>query len=396
MAAESPFLQVKVECPVCKTINEFDQVKVGAFIEGGRDTDFCPTDIMWRNPKYQAYNPLAFFTATCGNCFYTRELTNKYRDWKSDTAYRSYRLKTIKTKHLEQLSRADSIIKSLGQGIDLQRFPNESAILKLHLAAYDTLLCDHPSSLDVARFYLRIGWLFRGLGGVENPSQMILTGLIKEIEGRHTEFVESLQSAQEAFLALKKTVNDHFQAESIPAEKQSQMFSLRDSLEGGLKELESGSNQMDDRAGSMKDLINEYRTILLGSESGDGQVPFGSFDSFTSMLISLKADWSGVCINEHEALEQAIQYYKEAFAKGKDIGEGAQKIQASYLIAELSRRIGDHDGAKQYFTSTIKTGQEFIYENRRDQSRTVLTRKILELAIEQGRSNLAAAKKGNG
>lgn len=396
MAAESPFLQLKVECPVCKTINEFDQVKVGAFIEGGRDTDFCPTEIMWRNQKYQAYNPLAFFTATCSNCYYTRELTNKFRDWKNDNTYRNFRLKTIKAKHLEQLSTAGSIIKGLGEGIDLQRFPNESAILKLHLAIYDATLSDHPSNLDVARFYLRIGWLFRGLTGTENPSELILTGLITDIEDRHGDLVESLLAAQKAFVAFKQTVNDHFKTDSIPAEKQSQMFAFRDSLEGGLSELESGSGQLDVKAGAMKDLINEYRSILLGAESSDGHAQFGAYESFTNMLIALKSNWSGVCINEREALELAIRYYKDAFAKGKDIGEGAQKIQASYLIAELSRRIGDYDGAQQYFTSTIKAGQEFIYEHRRDQSRTVLARKILELAIEQGRLNLNAAKKNKG
>ena len=396
MVAESPFLQVKVECPVCKTINEFDQPKVGAYIEGGRDTDFCPTDIMWRNAKYQAYNPLVFFAASCSNCFYTRELTNKYREWKDDTAFRSYRLKTIKAKHLEMLSTADSIIKGLGENIDTQRFPNESAILKLHLAVYDAQLIDHPSQLDLARFYLRIAWLFRGLGGTENPSQMILAGLIHDIEERHSEYVKNLQSTREALNALKKSIDDQFNADNIPAERQSQMFSLRDGLEGGLAELESGSQHMDDKADSMKNLLNEYRALLLGSESADGQVPYGSFESFTGLLLSLKSGWSGVAINEHEALEQAIRFYKEAFAAGKDIGDGVQKIQASYLIAELSRRIGDYDGAKQYFTSTIKAGQEYIYENRHDQSRTVLARKILELAIEQGRLNLASAKQDNG
>ena len=36
---DSPFLLVKIECPVCKTLNEFESVKVGAYIEGGRDSD---------------------------------------------------------------------------------------------------------------------------------------------------------------------------------------------------------------------------------------------------------------------------------------------------------------------------------------------------------------------
>ncbi len=89
-------------------------------------------------------------------------------------------------------------------------------------------------------------------------------------------------------------------------------------------------------------------------------------------------------------MEKAIQYYIEALQDGRTIAPGNQQLQATYLIAELSRRIGDYDGAKQYFNSTIKYGQEFIYQNRQDQSRTALARKILELALEQGKVNLAS------
>jgi len=126
--------------------------------------------------------------------------------------------------------------------------------------------------------------------------------------------------------------------------------------------------------------------------SSQGQTSFGEHVSLAEFLIKLQPHWDGIVANEHEALEQSIRYYKEAFAGGREIDAGNQQIQASYLIAELSRRIGDYDGAKQYFTSTIKVGQEFIYQNRHDQSRTQLARKILELAIEQGRANLQAAK----
>ena len=110
------------------------------------------------------------------------------------------------------------------------------------------------------------------------------------------------------------------------------------------------------------------------------------------MLSSLTNAWGGIVTSEQEALEKAVVHYKKAFADGRNISPGNQQIQASYLIAELSRRVGDYDEARQYFTSTIKTGQEFVYRNRNDQTRTALARKILELAIEQGRLNLEASR----
>ncbi len=153
-------------------------------------------------------------------------------------------------------------------------------------------------------------------------------------------------------------------------------------------QLSAGNEQLE----QMGEVVNEYRQTMLGGDSSAGGRAFGQFASFQEFLQDAKRTWNGVATNEREALEKAVFNYKEAFANGRDIAPGNQQIQASYLIAELSRRIGDYDEAKQYFTSTIKSGQEFIYQNRNDKSRIALAKKILELAIEQGRSNLAAAR----
>ena len=394
MASESPFLNVKVECPVCKTINEFEQIKVGAYTEDGRDTDFCPQNIGWRFPKYQAYNPLIFFTATCSNCFYTREFSNKFRDWKSDNAFRTFQLKAIKPKHLEQLSQADSVVRQLGEAIDLQRYPNESAIIKLHLAIFDAQQTDHPSSLDLGRFYLRIGWVFRSLNESDDPNLALLSGLVTEIGDKFADFETAVSDSQKALDKLSESVNAQFDAEQLPAGLQSEMFAYRDRYETEMAALNDLVGQVSRQRMGFKTLLGDYRSALLGSAAGEARTSFGEYASLTDFLVRLQQSWSGIVINEHQALEQAVRHYKEAFANGRDIAAGNQQIQASYLIAELSRRIGDYDGAKQFFTSTIKAGQEFIYQNRRDQSRTVLARKILELAIEQGRANLEASKQG--
>lgn len=392
MANESPFINVKIECPVCQTINEFEQIKVGAYNEGGRDTDFCPQEITWRYPKYQGYNPLIYFTATCAHCFYTREFTNKYRDWKSDNAFRSFQLKAIKPRHLEQLSQADSVIRQLGETIDVQRHPNESAIIKLLLAIFDTQLADHPSSLDLGRFYLRIGWVFRSLDESDDPHLSVLSGLVGEIGHKLAGFESAVTGAQSALDTLAESVRAQFNAEQIPAGIQSEMFTYRDRYEDKLSDLNDLVGHLTQRREAFRSFVDEYRSALLGSASADGPALFGEYASLSDFLVRLQQSCDGIVINETQALELAIRHYKDAFANGRDIAPGNPQIQASYLIAELSRRIGDYDGAKQFFSSTIKTGQEFIYQNRRDQSRTALARKILELAIDQGRSNLRASK----
>jgi hypothetical protein len=170
------------------------------------------------------------------------------------------------------------------------------------------------------------------------------------------------------------------------------MLTFRERFDGEISGLGNTFQGAEQGISTLQSLMDEYRTAILGGDQTEGDTAFGSGGSFTDFLRRQRVRWDGVVTGEREAMEKAIKYYKAAYAGGRDISAGAQQIQASYLIAELSRRIGDYDGAKQFFTSTIKSGQEFIYQNRRDPSRTALARKILELAIEQGRANLTAAR----
>ncbi|HUV31673.1 MAG TPA: DUF2225 domain-containing protein [Acidobacteriota bacterium] len=392
MPKDSPFLLFKVECPICKTINEFEMIRVGAYAEDGRDTDFCPLRIKWRFPRYQAYNPLVFFTATCSNCFYTREFTNSFKDWKNDNNFRFYRLKQVKEKHLEQLSTAGSVVKMLGEAIDVPRNPNESAILKLHLAVYDERLADHHSKLDLGRLYLRIGWVFRDLQEGDNPQQVYLRALLYETDNKYGMLSQTVDSVQAELESLAQQVKSHQESEEVTTEVKSQMLAFEDRYQERVTALNTCLDDTRRQLTSMGELIEEYSQALLGGGGQTDGRAFGACASFQEFLKQAKRSWPGIVADEREAIEKAVDNYKAAFVGGRDILPGTQQIQASYMIAELSHRIGRYEEAKEYFTSTIKAGQEFIYRNRNDQSRTILARKILELAIEQGRSNLAALK----
>lgn len=391
MSVDSPFLIFKIECPICKTLNEFESVRVGAYVEEGRDSDFCPRNIKWRFARYQGCNPLLFFTATCNNCAYTRELTPAYKDWKDDTNFKTYRLKTVKAKHLDQLSTADSVIRRLSEAIDPARYPNETAIIKLLLAVYDEQLADHYSRLDVGRFYLRIAWVFRDMEQGENPNQLLLTGLAQELEDSYRSLAESLAAVHQQAYAFGSTVHAHAGMEQLSADQKGAILASAALYDGYLNGLRSHIDQAEGSAGQIRAVLDEYKRQQLGGSEG-GSRSFGTYSSFAAFLQSVRSLWNGVVFTEQQAIEKAVLHYKEAFANGRDIAPGNQQIQAGYLIAELSRRIGDFDEAKQYFTSTIKSGQEFIHQNRNDQSRIALAKKILELAIEQGRANLQAAR----
>lgn len=386
MSLDSPLFLTKVECPICGTINEFETIRVGAYTEGDRDTDFYSGIIKWRNPKYQKYNPLLFFSATCTSCFYTREFSQKYREWAKDNNFLTYRRKLIKDKHLAGLGTEGSLLKTIGGLLDAEHYPDETAILKLVLSCYDELLYDHPSYLDLGRFYLRIAWMFRYMDGDgemgEKPNySSYLDDISRGIDdinswiaglGRNNEFVKN---AVDAYL-------DDGGGTNHPESK----------------DYLSAIERLVNLEGECRQAISSLNALVSTSKGNEGSAEVGSADdfgdcsNFSDLLNKLFRHWDGVPRNENEATRCAVRYYISAFETGKEIAHGNQTIQAGYLIAELSRRIGDHDTARQYFNNTIKTGQDFIREIRGDRTRTAMARKILEMALAQGKKNLAEAK----
>ncbi len=393
MTMESPVFLTKIECPICKTINEYETLKVGAYTETERDTDFCPTVRTWRNPRYQHINPLLYFIATCDNCFYSREFNNSYKEWKTDSYFKTYRLKPIKDGHLVTLAEADSVIKALGSAIDVARYPNESALIKIILAIVDEMMNENISNLDLGRFYLRIGWIYRDMDKSENPNHSVMKGHLLSIDDRYGELQRAFKNFDGFIDNLHSAVEQQYGDQAISNDILSELHPVKDkylSEINSLKELISlGEGKID----SFREIINEHRQIALGGADGDLQPGFQEHRSLYDFLSQLSVRFPGIPTNELEALKFAVEYYVKAFEDGKDIGQGNQQIQASYLIAELSRRVGLFDQAKEYFNTTIRTGQEFVYKYKADNNRTAMARKILELAIEQGRSNLAESKK---
>ncbi len=392
MTSESPLFLTKIECPICKTLNEYETIRLGAYTERDRDTDFCPTDIIWRNPRYQAYNPLLFFTATCSNCYYTREFNNNYKEWQNDAYFKTYRLKRIKEKHLELLAESDSVIKLISTELDSKRFPSETAILKLILCIIDESLNDKLADLDLGRFYLRIGWLFRTMDKDENPNLHAIKGSLIELDHKLNTLKSDNDKLSLDVREFKQHVVMQFDDENLSADLKSLLYPVKDKYISELTSFEELLSLLDTKMEALELIAQEHKKLALGSSGGDLITGFHQHQSFYDFLSKIKPKWSLLPLNEKEALAHSVKHYIRAYQEGKDIGEGNQQIQASYMIAELSRRIGDHEQAKEYFNKTIRTGQEFIHRYKGDQSRTALARKILELAIEQGRNNLAQVK----
>ena len=374
---ESPFYITRVECPVCKTINDFETIKMGAYNESGRDSDFCPTGREWRNAKYQAVNPLLYFMVTCSSCFYTREFNRKFREWKEDNAFRTYRQKVVRQRHLNVLAENDSLLKRLGEAMWSASYPGPTAINKLLLGVIDELMLDQPAHFDIGRWYLRVGWLFRerGPGQSANPSpravkQLRLGSALRDVIGD----VDRLRAR---IGEIKQMVDSHPEAAA----------STPDDTEGPDRCIRTVSSMVDNIEGisaGIESMLERLKTRESESgESGSSTESYGDYASYSDFLENLHAKWTGIPTCEWDALSLALEHYKKAFEEARDIPQGNTQIQLTYMIGELARRVGQYQEAQRYFNLAIRSGREWIHNLHDDQTKSAFARHVVDLAVEQ-------------
>jgi uncharacterized protein (DUF2225 family) len=398
MKLDSPFFLTKVECPVCGQINEFENIKAGAYTETGRDTDFGPKGITWTNPEYQKINPLLYFMATCRNCFYTHEFNESFKEWKKDRSFVAFRLSLIQERHQRELKQERSVINRLGEALDPEGHPFESAVIKLLLGIYDEKIIDESNPLDLGRYYLRIAWLYRENQKREDTAHEIEKLDLTSLEETLKVFQSNFQTQKEKIYELKASLDACFRTPTRVVEMNQKKEQLQIKYLKGLGKIQEDISSLQESVDELTDICAQSHNFTLGAESENikiipkvleelipSQSPFGGRDhlTFRSFSSSLKEIWSEIPLNECEAMKLALKYYKKSYQEIRDITQENQKIQAAYLIAELSRRVGDYQEARSYFEEAKSTGQDFIRINRDDPNKIALAQKIVELATKQ-------------
>jgi uncharacterized protein (DUF2225 family) len=403
MKFDSPFFMTKVECPICGQTNEFENIKAGAYTETERDTDFCPEGIIWANPEYQKINPLLYFMATCPNCFYTHEFNQSFKEWKKDRSFAVHRLSAVQERHRQELKQKGSMIKRLGETLNPEGQPFESAVLKLLLGIYDEKITEEFNALDMGRYYLRIAWLYRENLDEKNPTRKVgrlnLTSLEKSLRALQSNFQNHEEKISDLLASVDACFGTPIGVEKIDQEKEQ----LKIKYLKVLDRIKEGISSLQESLDELTDICAESKNIFCGSESGNVKITSKVPESlipgeslcvrknhftFVSFLSSLKEIWPEIPLNESEAMKLALGYYKQSYQEVRDITQENQKIQAAYLIAELSRRVGDFQEAESYFEEAKRIGQDFIQRNQDDANKIALARKIVELAKKQGELSL--------
>lgn len=384
MSKETPLTVSEIKCPVCGSDNDYEHIIPGAYSETDRDTDFCPIGIAWANPNYQTINPLLYFTAVCHNCYFAVELNNSFKE----ASQNENEYNQIKAAHLEKLAEGDSIIKKIGSAIDCENYPNQAAILKLHLAVIGESLNDNCDFVKLGRFYLRIGWLFRHLNENANSDRQYLKPDIDSINKKidnNSKLVEQLSDEMDS---LHNLLKKHIKTNHLSNSMKNNITQSGDELIESHKTSTEEVKQIKQSFNDFNDKFYGYRkNILHLDENSQPEQSVSCYHEFSRQLTEFKQADDNIVADETAALSKARDCFITARKNHQIPSSGYQYLQTIYLIGELSRRINDQTTARKYFDKTIKEGQQFVSDNRDNPSRSALARKILELTVEQMNSN---------
>ena len=368
MKRVSSFSYYSVKCPVCGTLNRFKGIKPEACVETGRDTDFGPSAAASRDSEQRVKNPMLYFMATCKKCLFTHELNRELIEWENGLEFKSQAFKVSRGKHLQELRRKGSLIRKMAKTLKPSKDPFASSVVKFLLGIYDEALRPDSSSYNLGRYYLRVAWIFRDQNEKEksawineNITTQPLNEVFGSIELQHSDYLQKVGK-------LKNLLESEFHLERLAGNQKIK------------KRCRTLINQMIKELNSLKHSLDQLQHIYEDRQDKESARDYADLLKFEDLLFDLKRDWPGVPVNEKEALEFSLENYKKSLAKEV---KGNRMIQIPYLIGELSRRTGDLASAEEYFDLTIDAGQDFVQQNRDDQLKTALARKILEMAHQQ-------------
>ena len=166
MLNEQEILQIcskyELVCAICETKNVHFRLKRDMARPSETEGDGHPLQYKWRQAGFESVDPLQFFWGVCQKCRFAGDMGDpEFRQ--AERNIKEFRA-TLQTEGLRQVltnvATGKGIAQALGKRLDDEDILVQ-AIAKFHLGIFSQCLRVDLSPGNIARFYLRIGWLFR-------------------------------------------------------------------------------------------------------------------------------------------------------------------------------------------------------------------------------------------
>lgn len=152
----------KTTCPVCGTEADHYRLKRDMARAVKAAGDGYPLQYKWQKPGFDSVDPKQFFMGVCAKCGFSGELDDadfRQAGTAPDVFARDYSakaLQVLKDGAATGKGAAQSLLKRVGDPDRLLR-----AIAQVHLGILSQCARSRVSPGPIARYYLRIAWLFR-------------------------------------------------------------------------------------------------------------------------------------------------------------------------------------------------------------------------------------------
>ena len=170
---QDPFLRRQVPCPICEHTIEQLGLKTNLFRAELKDIDLRPYNYKWEQENLARFHPPFFYVWYCPKCYYAAG--RKYYEDPLKGCFLPMRKfkETIQNKYKTDPA-AKIIIKKLTTGVSPEQF-NFKQAFQLHLLAiyWSELFPEltKRDAMNLARYYMRVAWLFRDLSENEAARQ---------------------------------------------------------------------------------------------------------------------------------------------------------------------------------------------------------------------------------
>ena len=151
-----------LQCGVCETENTFFRLKRDIANPLKQEGDGHALGYRWGKPGFDEINPLDFFWGVCQKCGFTGELNDaKFRQ--AERNIEEFR-KGIHPDGMRSLLTGLSTGSGMGQALSKRlgdADPLVVVVAQFHLGIYSHSLLQDPVPGNIARYYLRLAWVYR-------------------------------------------------------------------------------------------------------------------------------------------------------------------------------------------------------------------------------------------
>ena len=320
----------EIPCPICGEENSYYRLKRDMARPTDTAGDGHPRTYRWGKPGFDPVDPKQFFFGSCGKCGFTGELDDAdFRQSGKDpdsykSEYMDEQLQVLVSRSASGKGISQVLKKRVADGEPLTKM-----LAQFHLGIYCQCLKSKITPGNIARYYLRIAWLFR--------------------EQEHYYADSSLEEEQEKLERIRerweKDLPDHKDYPEVPQPASSEadgLFFSRAFFERNYETLREAKQDDELRLQLLLAEIG-YRLYELTDDAEDYKKAASYFSGTMQRCLSIIQDKSivGGAVNRaKELLESSGERGRELRALRKSRGGG--KSSKSKKVNSKSKAVGEN------------------------------------------------------